>query len=76
MVNIWLKVNGELKQNSEIDKMIWSTPDIISFLSEFIFLKPGDLIFTGTPEGVASLQKGDLIEWGISGLSEIKFLLK
>ena len=53
------KVNGELKQHSEINKMTWSTPDIIVFISEFVYLKPGDLV-----------------EGGISGLNEIKFLIK
>ena len=72
---IWLKVNGVLKQYSEINKMIWSSAEIISFLSEYVQLMPGDLIFTGTPEGVGSLKKGDLIEGGISGLNEIKFML-
>lgn len=58
---ITLSVNGEVKQNSTIGKMIWSIPEIISTLSKYFKLKPGDLIFTGTPAGVSSVETGDLI---------------
>lgn len=58
---ITLSVNGQLKQSSTIGKMIWSIPEIISTLSKYFKLKPGDLIFTGTPAGVSSVETGDLI---------------
>eukprot|EP00557_Chaetoceros_sp_GSL56_P010657 CAMPEP_0176478422 /NCGR_PEP_ID=MMETSP0200_2-20121128/1178_1 /TAXON_ID=947934 /ORGANISM="Chaetoceros sp., Strain GSL56" /LENGTH=209 /DNA_ID=CAMNT_0017874359 /DNA_START=392 /DNA_END=1018 /DNA_ORIENTATION=+ len=56
-----LSVNGQLKQNSTIGKMIWSVSEIISTLSKYFKLKPGDLIFTGTPAGVSAVEIGDLI---------------
>ncbi|MCX7174618.1 MAG: fumarylacetoacetate hydrolase family protein [Proteobacteria bacterium] len=68
---IWLKVNGQERQNSDIAKLIWSVPEIISNLSEYFMLAPGDLIFTGTPEGVGKVQKGDVLVGGIAGLGEL-----
>jgi len=58
---ISLSVNGVVRQSSTIDKMIWSIPEIISILSRYFRLKPGDLIFTGTPEGVSDIVKGDMV---------------
>lgn len=54
-----LQVNGNVRQASLIDNMIWKVPELISHLSKFFRLKYGDLIFTGTPSGVAPLNKGD-----------------
>ena len=59
---ISLSVNGEMKQNSTIDHMIWSIPEMISILSQYFRLKPGDLIFTGTPAGVGAINIGDEIK--------------
>jgi fumarylpyruvate hydrolase len=69
---IWLSVNGELRQESDIGAMIWSVPEIIAELSTLFELKPGDLIFTGTPAGVGALQRGDRIEGGIDGLETLR----
>lgn len=69
--HIWLKVNGETKQDSSTSELIWSVPEIISILSEAFELQPGDLIYTGTPAGVGSLVAGDRITGGIDGLGEI-----
>jgi fumarylpyruvate hydrolase len=55
--------------------MIWSVPEIIAALSRWWELKPGDLIFTGSPEGVGALKRGDKIECGVAGLSELKFIV-
>ena len=55
---IWLEVDGELKQDSDIAKLIWSVPDIISICSHSMTLEPGDLIMTGTPEGVGPVTPG------------------
>lgn len=70
---IWLKVNGVQRQHSSIDQMIWSVPEIISGLSELVELQPGDLIFTGTPEGVGPLLPGDVVTAGIDGLDVLEF---
>ncbi len=69
---IWLKVNGELRQDSDLGQMIWSVPEAIAELSTYFTLQPGDLLFTGTPEGVGPLQPGDRIKGGIAGVDEIQ----
>ena len=68
---IWLTVNGVPRQRSDLAKMIWSVPEILMHLSAFVELAPGDLIFTGTPEGVGPLQRGDRLLGGIDGLGEL-----
>ena len=67
---IWLKVNGIEKQRSDVSQLIWSTRETIAYLSTLFELRPGDLIFTGTPEGVGAIVKGDLMTGGIDGLGE------
>jgi fumarylpyruvate hydrolase len=69
---IWLAVNGAVRQDSEVSRMTWSVEEIIAELSTFFELKPGDLIYTGTPAGVGPLQPGDKIEGGIDGLDELR----
>ena len=68
---IWLAVNETVKQDSNINKLIWSVPEMISILSKTVTLEPGDIIYTGTPEGVGPITKGDKISGGIDGLGEI-----
>ena len=68
---IWLSVNDEIKQDSDIDKQIWNNAEIISHLSQLYPLQPGDLIFTGTPEGVGAINVGDKVDGGIDGVGEI-----
>jgi len=68
---IWLKVNGEKKQESEVSEMIWPVPEIIAELSTFFELRAGDLIYTGTPAGVGPLKPGDKIECHIDGLEPL-----
>lgn len=68
---IWLQVDGVDKQRSDIDKLIWSVPETIAFLSRFFELQPGDIIMTGTPEGVGPVVAGQLMTGGIDGLGEI-----
>lgn len=67
---IWLEVNGAEKQRSDVSQLIWSTPETIAYLSTLFALRPGDLIFTGTPEGVGAIVKGDSMRGGIDGLGE------
>lgn len=68
---IWLQVNGALRQQGMLADMIWSVPEIIAELSTLFELAPGDLIFTGTPAGVAALQPGDRLEGGVDGLETL-----
>lgn len=70
---IWLKVNGTQRQYSTLDQMIWSVPEIISALSALVELQAGDLIYTGTPDGVGPLVPGDVVTAGIDGLEELEF---
>jgi fumarylpyruvate hydrolase len=65
---IWLSVNGTLRQESDFSRMIWDVPHIIAALSKLYELRPGDLIFTGTPAGVGPVKPGDRLEGGIEGL--------
>jgi fumarylpyruvate hydrolase len=69
---IWLKVNGELRQESDVSRMLWDVPHIIAALSGLYELLPGDLIFSGTPAGVGALQPGDVLEGGIDGLEVLR----
>ena len=66
--SIWLKVNGVTKQNANLNQMIWSVAEQISKLSEAFELMPGDIIYSGTPENVGPVVKGDVIECHIDGL--------
>jgi fumarylpyruvate hydrolase len=70
---IWLEVNGELKQDGHLREMIWPVADIISHISRFVTLAPGDVIFSGTPAGVAALQPGDRVRGGVDGVAEFEF---
>ena len=69
---IWLAVGGVVKQDSDISKLIWPVADIISICSYSMALKPGDIIMTGTPEGVGPVQRGEVMTGGIDGLGEIR----
>lgn len=66
-----LRVNGQVRQQSDIDKLIWSIPELIADLSTFYHLQPGDLIFTGTPEGVGPAVAGDRLEGSVEGVGRI-----
>ena len=68
---IWLSVNDVIKQDSNIDKLIWSVPEMISILSKTMTLLPGDVIYTGTPEGVGPILKGDKVSGGVEGIGEV-----
>jgi fumarylpyruvate hydrolase len=70
---IWIKINGETRQDANTHDMIWSLPEIIAALSNWWELKPGDLIFTGSPSGVSALNPGDVIECGIDRLAPLTF---
>ncbi|WP_095192497.1 fumarylacetoacetate hydrolase family protein [Pseudomonas sp. Irchel 3A7] len=69
---IWLQVNGQDRQRSDLNKLIWSVPEIIANLSMFFELYPGDLIFTGTPEGIGPVRSGEVMRGGVTGLCEVE----
>jgi fumarylpyruvate hydrolase len=68
---IWLKVNGQLKQNANLNQMIWSVAEQVSKLSEAFELFPGDIIYSGTPANVGPVVRGDVIEMHIDGLPNL-----
>lgn len=70
--DIWLQVNGQDRQRSQIGQLIWNIAETIEHLSQAWELQPGDLIMTGTPEGVGAVQVGDLLEGGITGLPPLR----
>ena len=72
---ISLKVNGQIKQSSNLSNMAWKVDELISWLSKFITLKPGDIIFTGTPSGVSKLNPNDKIEAEIQNVGTLSFEL-
>ena len=70
---IWLDVNGETRQDGDLDALIWGVADVIALCSRASRLMPGDLIMTGTPAGVSAVDVGDRIVAGVEGLGEIAF---
>lgn len=68
---IALEVNGQTKQSSDVNKLIWNVREIIADLSLFYHLQPGDLIYTGTPEGVGPVVSGDKITGRVQGVAEL-----
>lgn len=68
---IWLDVNGTRRQESTLKALIWSIPETISYLSGLVMLAPGDLIFSGTPEGVAAVGRGDTMHGHVDGLTDL-----
>jgi fumarylpyruvate hydrolase len=68
---IWLDVNGKTRQDGNINQLIWSIPETISYLSGLFTLAPGDLIYTGTPSGVGAIIKGDVMKGAVEGVGEI-----
>ena len=61
-----------MRQNSDLSKMIWDIPETIAYLSRLVTLAPGDLIFTGTPEGVAAVQRGDMLDGTVEGVGTVR----
>jgi fumarylpyruvate hydrolase len=69
---VWLKVNGEMRQKGDLAQLIWKVPEVIAYLSGLFALKPGDLIFSGTPAGVAAVKRGDRLHGGVEGVGELE----
>jgi fumarylpyruvate hydrolase len=70
---IWLGVNGQVKQDARVADMLWSVAEVIAQASRLWRLETGDLIYTGTPEGVGPLVRGDRVEGGVEAVGEISF---
>lgn len=68
---IWVTVNGNEKQKSRLEEMIWNVPETLAHLSRLVTLQPGDLIFTGTPEGVGPVLPGDVMHAHVDGLTDL-----
>jgi fumarylpyruvate hydrolase len=73
---IWLKVNGEERQTGDLSDMIWNVPESIAYLSGLVELQSGDLIYTGTPEGVGAVVSGDVIEVHVDGVGDLKVTIE
>jgi len=72
---IWLEVNGTLRQEGNLDEMIWPIADVIASLSRLVTLAPGDLIYSGTPSGVGALQPGDRVRGGVDGVDTFELTI-
>ncbi len=73
---IWLKVNDSVRQHGALGDMIWNVPEMLSFLSELVELAPGDIIFTGTPDGVNAVVRGDRLQGHVDGLTDLTITIK
>jgi fumarylpyruvate hydrolase len=72
---IQLRVNGEIRQDADISQLIHKTPELIAHLSTFYHLQPGDVIYTGTPEGVGAVKPGDALVGTIDGVGSVTFTI-
>lgn len=78
-LSVWSEINGEMRQQGNTNQMVFGVAELVSYISQFMTLEPGDLIYTGTPEGVGDgmdppqyLQPGDVVRMGIDGLGELR----
>jgi fumarylpyruvate hydrolase len=72
---IRLEVNGAQRQAGDLGDMIWNVPDTIAYLSTLFTLQPGDLIFTGTPAGVAAIRRGDRMKGRVAGVGSLEVVV-
>ena len=72
---ISLAVNGATRQDARLSDLVWSVPELVSHLSRFYHLAPGDLIYTGTPAGVGPVVSGDTIRGTIDGLDPVELTI-
>lgn len=68
---IWLRINGETRQEGDLAQQIWKVPETIAYLSTLVELRPGDLIMTGTPKGVGRVERGDRLDGHIEGVGDL-----
>jgi fumarylpyruvate hydrolase len=69
---IWLRVNGESRQEGDLAQQIWKVPETIAYLSTLVELRPGDLVMTGTPSGVGRVVPGDVLEGHVEGVGDLR----
>ena len=72
---VTLKVNGEVRQQGDLNQLIWKVPEMISYLSGLFTLQPGDIIMTGTPAGVGAVVRGDVLEGFVEGIGKIEVVV-
>jgi fumarylpyruvate hydrolase len=68
---VWLKINGEMRQEGDLNQLLWKIPEMISYLSDLFTLKAGDVILTGTPSGVGPVQRGDKMHGHVAGVGDL-----
>jgi fumarylpyruvate hydrolase len=68
---VWLAVNGIERQRADLSDLLWSVPDLVAMLSRSLALRPGDLVFTGTPAGVGPLRPGDVVTGAVAGIGRL-----
>ncbi len=68
---VWLESNGTVRQDGDLAQLIWKVPEMISYLSGLFTLRPGDLIFSGTPAGVGPVNRGDRLVGGVEGVGDL-----
>jgi fumarylpyruvate hydrolase len=73
--SVSLSVNGEPRQQGDLNELIWPVADVIAYISQSVALAPGDIIFTGTPAGVGALQPGDRVSATVTGVGTIEFTM-
>ena len=69
---IWLEVNGTQRQRADLCELLWPVPQLVAMLSRSVELRPGDLVFTGTPAGVGPLQPGDVVRGAVTGIGHFR----
>ena len=69
---IWLKINGEVRQEGDLNQLIWKVPEMIAYLSGLFTLAPGDIILSGTPAGVGPVARGDELEGHVDGVGDLR----
>lgn len=69
---VWLEINGELRQEGDLNQLIWKVPEMIAYLSGLFTLAPGDLILSGTPAGVGPVARGDELEGHVDGVGDLR----
>ena len=71
---VWLRINGELRHEGDLDQQIWKVPETISYLSTLVALRAGDLIMTGTPKGIGRVEPGDHLHGHIDGVGDVSVI--